>query len=55
MPDGLFTQFAVASAMLVGCVLFHGMGLAGLSKAMRSEASIEQLRQIESLSLRAAH
>lgn len=54
MSEVLFTQFAVASAMLVGCVLFHGMGLAGLSKAMRSEASIERLRQIEPLSPRGA-
>jgi hypothetical protein len=54
MPDTLLTQFAVASAMLVGCVLFHGIGLASLSKALRSEASIERMRHIEPLSPRGA-
>ncbi len=54
MPETLLTQFAVASAMLVGCVLFHGIGLASLSKALRSEASIERMRHIEPLSPRGA-
>jgi hypothetical protein len=54
MSQALITQFAVASAMLVACVLFHGIGLASLSKAMRSEASIERLRHIEPLSPRGA-
>lgn len=54
MPHALLIQFAVASAMLIGCVLFHGVGLASLSKAMRSEASIERLRHIEPLSPRGA-
>ena len=54
MPETLFIQFAVASAMLIGCVLFHGVGLASLNKAMRSEASIERLRHIEPLSPRGA-
>ena len=40
--------------MLIGCVLFHGVGLASLNKAMRSEASIERLRHIEPLSPRGA-
>ena len=54
MPESLLTQFAVASAMLVGCVLFHGIGLASLSKALRSEASLERMRHIEPLSPRGA-
>jgi len=54
MPSTLLSQFAVASAMLVGCVLFHGVGLASLSKALRSEASLERLRHIEPLSPRGA-
>ena len=54
MPGPLLTQFAVASAMLVGCVLLHGIGLASLSKALRSEAAIERLRNIEPLSPRGA-
>lgn len=40
--------------MLVACVVFHGLGLASLSKAMRSEASVERLRHIEPLSPRGA-
>jgi hypothetical protein len=54
MTDPLLTQFVVASAMLMGCVLFHGIGLASLGKAMRSEASLERLRHIEPLSPRGA-
>ena len=54
MPATLLIQFAIASAMLVACVVFHGLGLAALNKAMRSEASIERLRHIQPLSPRGA-
>ena len=54
MPHTLLVQFAVASAMLIACVVFHGLGLASLSKALRSEASVERLRHIEPLSPRGA-
>jgi len=54
MLGPLFTQFLISTAMLVGCVIFHGFGLAGLNRAMRSEASIERLRNIEPLSPRGA-
>ncbi len=54
MTSVLCVQFAVSSAMLVGCVLVHGIGLASLNKAIRSEASIERLRHIEPLSPRGA-
>jgi hypothetical protein len=54
MPATLLVQFAIASAMLVACVVFHGLGLAALNKAMRSEASIERLRHIQPLSPRGA-
>ena len=54
MTETILTQFAIASAMLVGCVTFHGIGLASLNKALRSEASIERLRNIEPLSPRGA-
>jgi hypothetical protein len=54
LANQLLVQFAVASAMLVGCVVFHGLGLAGLSRAIRSEAAIERLRHIEPLSPRGA-
>lgn len=54
MHGSLSTQFFVSTAMLVACVIFHGFGLAGLSRAMQSEASIERLRNIEPLSPRGA-
>ena len=54
MPHTLLVQFAVASVMLIACVVFHGLGLASLNKAMRSEASIERLRHIRPLSPRGA-
>ena len=50
----LFLQFAVATAMLVGCVVFHGFGLALLNRALRTEASVERMRHIEPLSPRGA-
>ena len=50
----LMLQFGVASAMLIACVVFHGLGLASLNAAMRSEASIERLRHIQPLSPRGA-
>ena len=54
MPGPLMLQFGVASAMLIACVVFHGLGLASLNTAMRSEASIERLRHIQPLSPRGA-
>lgn len=54
MSQAIFAQFAVATAMLVACVVFHGLGLASLSKAMRTEASVERLRHIEPFSPRGA-
>ncbi len=50
MIGPLFLQFFVSSIMLVICVIFHGVGLALLNKALRSEATIERLRRIEPLS-----
>lgn len=46
MTDALFAQFAVASAMVVLCVVVHGLGLAGLNRAVRTEAAVERLRHI---------
>lgn len=46
----LLTQFAVATAMLVACVVIHGIGLFSLNRMVRSEASIERLRRINPLS-----
>lgn len=54
MPNPLFTQFLISTIMLVGCVVFHGFGLALLNRAVRSEAALERLRNIDPLSRRGA-
>lgn len=50
----LLAQFAVSSAMVVLCVVIHGLGLFGLNRAMRTETSLERLRHIDPLSPRGA-
>jgi hypothetical protein len=50
----LFTQFAVATVMVVVCVVIHGLGLFSLNRAVRTEASVERLQRIDPLSLRGA-
>ena len=52
MPTLLFTQFSIASLMVVLCVVIHGIGLFGLNRAMRSEANLERLKQLNPLSAR---
>ncbi|NBC37863.1 two pore domain potassium channel family protein [Novosphingobium sp. FSY-8] len=54
MPTALFYQFAVSSVMVVFCVVVHGIGLFGLTKALRSEINVERLRHIKPLSPRGA-
>ncbi len=53
MPQ-LLVQFIVSSVMVLLCVAIHGIGLFSLSKAIRTEASIERLRNIDPLSRRGA-
>lgn len=48
----LATQFAVATAMVVLCVVVHGLGLFSLSRVMRTEIAVERLKRINPLSLR---
>jgi hypothetical protein len=50
----LLIQFITSSIMVVLCVAIHGIGLFSLSRAIRTEASIERLRQIDPLSPRGA-
>jgi hypothetical protein len=50
----MITEFAVSSVMVLLCVAIHGLGLFSLSKAIRTEASIERLRNIDPLSKRGA-
>jgi hypothetical protein len=54
MGNNLFAQFAVSSVMVVLCVIVHGFGLFGLTRALRSEANVERLRHIRPLSPRGA-
>lgn len=50
MQNPLLLQFAVATAMLVFCVIIHGLGLAGLNKALRTEANLERMQRIDAFS-----
>lgn len=46
----LALQFLVSTLMLVLCVVIHGLGLAGLNRALRTEANIERMQRINPLS-----
>jgi uncharacterized protein YhhL (DUF1145 family) len=46
----LALQFVVSTLMLVLCVIIHGLGLAGLNTALRTEANIERMKRINPLS-----
>ena len=46
----LALQFVVSTLMLVLCVVIHGLGLAGLNRALRTEANIERMQRINPLS-----
>ena len=51
LPDSpLLAQFLVSGAMLVACVAVHGLGLAGLNKALRTEANSERIQRIDPIS-----
>jgi hypothetical protein len=52
MQSAMLLQFAVSSLLVVFCVIIHGFGLFGLTRALRSETSVERLRQIKSFSPR---
>lgn len=52
MDHNLLAQFVVSSALVVICVIVHGVGLFGLNRAMRTEASVERLERINPLSPR---
>lgn len=54
MTHTLLVQFAFSTLMLVGCVIFHGFGLASLNRALRGEVAMERLRHIDPLSPRGA-
>jgi len=54
MTAGLFHQFAISTLLVLVCVSVHGFGLFRLSRALRSEASVERLKQIEPISPRGA-
>ena len=50
MTASLLIQFVVSTVLLVLCVVIHGLGLASLSMALRSEASVERMKRITPLS-----
>jgi hypothetical protein len=50
--EQLLAQFALASLMVLLCVVLHGYGLFSLSRALRSEAALERLEHINPLSTR---
>ncbi|HZF45666.1 MAG TPA: potassium channel family protein [Sphingomonadaceae bacterium] len=52
MEPPIFAEFAVSAVLVVVCVTVHGLGLAGLSRMLRSEAANERLKAINPLSLR---
>ena len=54
MTTFLFFNFALSSAMLVICVGVHGLGLFGLTKALRVEAIEEKESRVTPLSFRGA-
>lgn len=54
MTQTMLIEFAVATAMVLVCVVIHGIGLFSLSRALRGEAAAERLRRIDPLSRRGA-
>ena len=54
MQYHLFTVFATSTAMLVLCVVIHGLGLFSLNRALRTEANEERIRRMTALSFRGA-
>jgi hypothetical protein len=50
----LLAKFALSTAMLLICVATHGIGLFGLTQALRTERNIERLENITALSFRGA-
>ena len=54
MTHSLFHQFGIATLLVLLCVMVHGFGLFRLNRALHTEASIEQLKRTDPLSLRGA-
>ncbi len=54
LDHSLLSQFLLSTAMLIACVVLHGIGLASLNRALRGEIAVERLRQIDALSPRGA-
>ena len=50
--DNLLAQFAVSSAMVVLCVIVHGLGLFALNGAVRTETAVERLEHTNPMSPR---
>ena len=52
MQHIMLLQFALSIVMVVFCVIVHGFGLFGLTRALRTEGSVERLRHIRPFSPR---
>lgn len=48
----LWAEFIVSSVLAVLCIAGHGLGLASLARAMRTEAAVERLERMTPLSPR---
>jgi len=48
--NSLLAQFIVSAAMLVVCVAVHGLGLAGLNRALQTETNAERIKRIDPIS-----
>jgi len=54
MDDNLLGQFAVSAVMVALCVIIHGFGLFGITRALRTEIALERLEHVAPLSPRGA-
>lgn len=48
----MLVQLSVSTVMVFATVIFHGLGLALLGRALRGEAQVERMHHIPALSLR---
>jgi hypothetical protein len=52
MTAELWIEFAVSTLLIIATIVIHGFGLFSLSRALRTERSVESMRHTDALSLR---
>ena len=52
MTASLWIEFVVSAALVVATIVIHGFGLFSLSRALRTERSVERMEHTDALSLR---